>query len=257
MGVDVIDKYIIVKEKEYRPLKMFVKISDNAKGIDYICGDIHGCIPDLYNVLGVVDFNFKIDRLFTVGDITDRGLHSDMALQLVQEPWFYSVRGNHEDLIINAWDSKKISDQILHMRNGGGWFWEKSEAWQSSYVDAIKKLPIGLQVGNCGIVHADYGFNKWDLQELQNIWEGKHYDSIHDNLLWDRITIQHQRIPIIVSGIDYIYCGHTIIPYPEEIGNIRFIDTGAYTFKGYLTLFKLHWTPPDNHMLWYVNEKTS
>ena len=41
-----------------------------------------------------------------------------------------------------------------------------------------------------------------------------------------------------IEGVDEIYCGHTIIDIPQKIGNINYIDTGAFSHHN-LTLIEL------------------
>ena len=45
----------------------------NKIGKDYVVGDIHGMFKALYKNLESMNFNFKTDRLFSVGDLCDRG----------------------------------------------------------------------------------------------------------------------------------------------------------------------------------------
>ncbi len=247
----------VPEARKHRP-QMFVKIPDNTEGIDYICGDIHGCMDELHATLTEVGFDYFKDRLFCTGDLTDRGASSHRALRLIREPWFYTVLGNHEDMILDSFRLQTKEAVTVHRNNGGDWFYDQPLKWQVDYVDELKKLPMGIQVGDVAIVHADYPFNKWDLESLQSMWESGDYEAtLKHALTWSRETIEGKGEPRNVKEIQYIYCGHTIVSYPVEIGNIRFIDTGAFTKKGYLTLFKLHWKPPVNNESWYTADKTS
>ena len=42
-----------------------------------------------------------------------------------------------------------------------------------------------------------------------------------------------------VEGIDFVICGHTPVDDPLWIGNVAYIDTGAYSRKGRMTLATL------------------
>lgn len=46
--------------------------TENLQGIDYACGDIHGCFTKLRSVLEAINFDESKDRLFSVGDLVDR-----------------------------------------------------------------------------------------------------------------------------------------------------------------------------------------
>lgn len=44
------------------------------------------------------------DRLFSVGDLVDRGEHAIDALALLDFPWFFAVKGNHEEVMCDVAD---------------------------------------------------------------------------------------------------------------------------------------------------------
>ena len=92
----------------------------NEKGRDFIVGDIHGCLDLFLDKLKEIDFDFEKDRMFSVGDLVDRGPNSLDCLKLIRSDWFHSVRGNHEDMLIgcvlhNSWNWDNW------MANGGNW----------------------------------------------------------------------------------------------------------------------------------------
>jgi len=68
----------------------------NQQGRDFIIGDLHGCHATLKTILESSRFDPERDRLISVGDILDRGPNSIRCLELVDEPWFLMVLGNHE-----------------------------------------------------------------------------------------------------------------------------------------------------------------
>jgi len=77
------------------------KLPSNTRGTDYVIGDLHGCFSLLERLLDEVRFDKSRDRLFSVGDLIDRGPESLRCLQLLAEPWFYAVQGNHENMMLN------------------------------------------------------------------------------------------------------------------------------------------------------------
>ena len=46
----------------------------------------------------LIGFDKTKDRMFSVGDLPDRGIDSYGTLQLLNESWFYPVLGNHEQM---------------------------------------------------------------------------------------------------------------------------------------------------------------
>lgn len=69
------------------------KFEKNTQGKDYCVGDIHGCFSKLQEQLHVIGFNEKVDRLFSVGDLVDRGPESEEFWDWLRKPWFHAVRG--------------------------------------------------------------------------------------------------------------------------------------------------------------------
>ena len=71
--------------------------ASNRDGRDFVIGDLHGCVDALRYLLREAGFDASRDRLFSVGDLVDRGDQCEEALTLIDKPWFYPVLGNHED----------------------------------------------------------------------------------------------------------------------------------------------------------------
>ena len=102
----------------------------NARGRDFVVGDLHGCFGLLDRLLEHVRFDPASDRLFSVGDLVDRGPDSLRCVEFLASPWFYAVKGNHETLLLeffesyladgtmDDWDRFPQSDVAL---NGGEW----------------------------------------------------------------------------------------------------------------------------------------
>ncbi|WP_303720074.1 metallophosphoesterase, partial [Pseudomonas aeruginosa] len=74
------------------------------------------------------------DLLISVGDIIDRGPDSMKCLQLMQEKWFYAVRGNHEQMALDALENNDFS---LWSINGGNWFTGLTVAQQKQAKDLL------------------------------------------------------------------------------------------------------------------------
>jgi len=53
--------------------KHICKLPTNQAGKDYVIGDLHGCYELLERLLDAVGFDKSKDRLFSVGDLIDRG----------------------------------------------------------------------------------------------------------------------------------------------------------------------------------------
>lgn len=111
----------------------------NGKGRDFVAGDLHGHFELLEKILGQVEFDTFTDRLFMTGDLVDRGPHSELVTEWLAKPWFHSVRGNHEQMIIDYWEG--LGDRLRHSKNGGQWFYScpinlQKKLWRN-YLDCL------------------------------------------------------------------------------------------------------------------------
>src|SRR5690606_31496336 len=105
-----------------RMTQMIQCFERNTVGRDFAVGDIHGHFARLSAALDAAGFDpAKGDRLFSVGDLVDRGPECEKAIDWLAEPWFHAVRGNHEDIAIRYAKGNPV-DQAIYSRNGGDWF---------------------------------------------------------------------------------------------------------------------------------------
>ena len=188
----------------------------NTEGRDFVIGDLHGCYKHLMDKLLDVNFNEEVDRVFSVGDLVDRGPESLECLRLTKEPWFHAVMGNHEDMMFNVY-CKKWNPRLWFM-NGGMWSDSLTEAEQielKGLCDSlIATMPHMITVGYIGIIHA----------EPPSVWPEREFS---ESMIWGR-TIHGKGEPVYVSGVEKVYVGHTIVEDPIALGDINFIDTGCF-----------------------------
>ena len=207
----------------------------NEVGRDFVVGDIHGMFEHLRLLLKKIEFNAERDRVFSVGDLVDRGPKSHEALQWLDQSWFYACRGNHEQFAIDSVDPEQNDLWVNH--NGGEWWLDLDETSQHQFRQRFQNLPLAMEVqtgtGRVGIVHADVPpFLGWDkfiqLLELDN------RDAIM-YAMWSRNRISGACTTLPVSGgVERVYCGHTPTRQIVKIDNVYFIDTGAaYVYEGY------------------------
>ena len=208
----------------------------NEKGNDYVVGDIHGCFDLLKKQLEEIGFDSSKDRLFGVGDLVDRGPDSEEALVWLEYPWFFSVLGNHEQMVIERVEDGHTK---LHIDNGGEWLNSVPMESQRDFVDAFKKLPIFIEIetkeGLVGIVHGECPFKTW--AEVSECMGKPLRNYMKEWCIWGRDRIS-KKDTSMVEGISKIFCGHTIVLQPEILGNVHYIDTGAFLGRD-LTIRKI------------------
>ena len=201
----------------------------------WVVGDLHGCYTNLMNRLDAVGFDPAQDLLVSVGDLIDRGTENVECLDLINQPWFRAVRGNHEQMML---DAVMGAGSILHwMQNGGSWFYNLDADQQilaKSLVSKAAALPLIIEVEKGGkkfvICHADYPHDEYEY--------GKPVDS--QQAIWsrERISLSIDGFSSSISGADLFIFGHTPALQPMRIKNQLYIDTGA-VFNGNLTLYEL------------------
>lgn len=203
----------------------------NHLGRDFVTGDIHGCFDQLEETLARVRFDGARDRLFTVGDLIDRGPDSPAALAWMERPWFHSCQGNHERIRLVPLDLSALATWLL--QNGGQWWFTLETATRQRFIKAMAALPLAMEIatahGRIGIVHAD-ATPRMSWAEFSAALERGDPQACED-AVWSRLRAEGRwREP--VRGIERVVCGHTIMPdgEPHTLGNVWFIDSGAFLF---------------------------
>lgn len=218
----------------------------NANQMDniYVVGDLHGCYSLLMQELQNINFDFQNDVLICTGDLVDRGEENLACISLLDQPWFYTVRGNHEEMCIKSPHDPKIKD--IHARNGGEWFYQLSQTQRLEIIELFKQLPLVIEVQlehkKIGVVHADIDIHNWNAFK-QDISQGDYkisgVTSAYSNALWGRGRIRnHSEHYDNVENIDEIYLGHTIVKEHTKIDNCHYIDVGS-SFTKKLCIVKI------------------
>ena len=236
------------------PIKHF---GINTAGRDFAIGDIHGHFSRVQVALDAVGFNPAIDRLFSVGDLVDRGPESQDVDKWLAKPWFYAVRGNHEQLAVDAYrfdpDGRASG---MHLINGGAWLYGRSATEQACYVELLADLPLIIEVetpeGLIGIVHADCPFPDWDMLRIQ-LERGLHgAQRVETTCQWSRSRITNENRDGVIN-VRAVVVGHTPVRQPAVFGNVYHIDTGGW-MDGHFTLLDLHtlqaYPPIDPRLSW-------
>jgi serine/threonine protein phosphatase 1 len=225
----------------------------NTAGRDFVVGDVHGMFAVLEALLGDIEFDEDRDRLFSVGDLVDRGPDSHLALEWLAKPWFFACRGNHEQFVLDSDDPEQHELWVNH--NGGEWWLDLTLAERERFIDILAKMPLAMEVatgqGTVGIVHADVPpALSWD--EFAEQLEQGDADAMF-YAMWSRNRIAGTIASLPVKGrVDRVYCGHTPIREAVSVDNVHYIDTGAvYYSEGYLdarlTIVEIH---PQRHRVY-------
>lgn len=147
---------------------------------DYAIGDVQGCYGPLQKLLEHIDFDEKVDRLWFVGDLVNRGPESLAVLRFVSSlPITPRITlGNHDLHLLGSlfggrpWKGHDDTIQeVVHAPDGedlGHWLRKQSILWYAPELNVV--------MCHAGIAPI------WDLplaqrmaQELEQALSGEHY----------------------------------------------------------------------------------
>lgn len=234
-----------------KPLRIqrCLRVVANAKGRDLVVGDLHGHRSLLEKALDQISFDPRCDRVVSVGDLIDRGPESLATLSLIEEPWFYSVLGNHELMLLNflGYYGSRIHSRKSYASGGGEWIIEaiaRNPNVIARLADKVAALPFAMHV------HGDVPFNvtHGDLNSIgscQEILLGEETICVHkaDAATSSRVHFaaamnspllglqfaQHQ-VQISASPIGALpitYVGHSPVRHIVVHDSYVYIDQGA------------------------------
>lgn len=203
-------------------------LHENTQGTDYFVGDIHGCYETLMDTLHEVKFCPQKDRLICTGDLIDRGPDSAKCVELLKESWFFSVRGNHDQFLLDGVSRGQVAIWVM---NGGMWHYYLSEDELKDLYHLIDtECTTAIQVSHkgktVGVIHANVTSGIWgEFDEERDIWDRSRV-RVSEGFYQD------------VQGIDLVIVGHTVVDSPRKINNVLHIDTGA-VFDRKLTIMSI------------------
>ena len=235
----------------------------NSKGRDFVIGDLHGCLPLLQQLLNHVQFDPALDRVFSTGDLIDRGPDSAGCLELLKQDWFHTVMGNHELMLIRYLESvshDSQSDETLtaleHLLiNGGDWillYEKRAGQTLANWLLALKRLPMLINVGSAAapdrfhVTHGDLLLQRGrmlsddlidalekteDSETNRLIFDGLPASVVMDRSVWSRRLFKHPghyETMRYLKRLSLVYVGHTMIAKPRLLASHLFIDGGAF-----------------------------
>lgn len=242
----------------------------NRLGRDFVLRDIHGQLAMVDALLVAVGFDPKQDRLFSVGDLVDRGMKSAEVLErFTGSPGHFAIRGTHEAMMIASDGS--LAHFKLWQQNGGSWALPLALPRRQALAALAAELPLTMTLEladgrRVGLVHAEVPPGQsWKVASTAVMGDADLWDidgrSTAASLLWGRRrfmtlvalsyntertvqTASSRTMNIVaaepVPGIDLIICGHSILEsrQPALLGNTLFIDTDGFQKNGRLTMIE-------------------
>ena len=248
----------------------------NTSGRDLVVGDLHGHFTTLEHALEALCFDPSRDRLYSVGDLIDRGPRSADALGWITKNKIRAVRGNHEQMMVNTLvlgpgGLTKSGPNGLWADKGGMWWWRLSEEARRAerWRRALRTVPFMRTVETegepVGIVHTTAHYHH-DWQVLVDgmvraaAWEeepwARHRGGTNTptEILWSRPEIERacrdaDGLPPAMGAIGLVVSGHTPDLHPRWTSrNQVCIDTGVHVdAHGHLTVAEVQTGAPVLH----------
>ncbi len=242
------------------PLHFLKTLPANRTGRDFVVGDLHGCFSLLREQLEAVNFDATCDRLFSVGDLIDRGPESFACLELLREPWFHAVLGNHEAMLLTYCQARGSDYHRPRdfLNNGGDWLFalnpEQREEAERDLIPRLLHTPLMLRVEHDEVpfflVHGERLGRGVDAfvrdADLEDPVDEDACLALQTPLTWGRRLAAQARSASLKKegrehaglwltetpwepGVGLTYTGHTIFEdHPVLHRSHAFIDRGAY-----------------------------
>ena len=211
----------------------------NQAGRDLVVGDVHGCFRTLARALSQLGFDPSCDRLFAVGDLVDRGPHSEDALSWLEEKFHVVTLGNHERPYLN-WFRAKVLGSCERVP---GWLWKVHRADYRRWFGALIEMPLALTIetphGPVGVIHAQVPNPDWG-RTLKLLSAGS--ASVADIALLGFASEEEDARARArpVKGLRALVHGHRTVREVERSHNRWNIDTGAGSPNGRLTIIEVN-----------------
>lgn len=208
-----------------------VRLPRNEHGRDIICGDVHGHFAKLTQSLAAIGFQPGRDRLILCGDLVDRGPDSEEALDWLRRPWVHAVLGNHEQMAMLYVGDESIAP--MYAANGGGWFMRLQTDRQVEMAREFDRLPLAIELeteqGLVVVAHADLPAPTWEESVALLTGDGGEdaMTGAVSQMLWGRLRISVEDCSE-VPDVRAVVHGHTPVDRHTTLGNVHFIDGGAW-----------------------------
>ena len=195
-------------------------------------GDIHGCFDKLQARLDAVGFDPGAgDRLFSVGDLVDRGPQSDAVLDWLEKPWFHPVLGNHEQMALLCTVGEQDEDE--YRANGGEWFLRSSPTRRDQIARRLAACrwpsssgPRWGRWASC-MPTARPRSGQTSPRRSSRTPTRELREGLVESALWSRDRCLAW-CEDEVEGVRAVVVGHTAMTRWMTLGNVIYIDTDAW-----------------------------
>ena len=218
-------------------MKLFISasaIADNS----WVIADTHGCIKTLTALYDKI----KPSRLYMLGDYIDRGPDSKGVIDFIRRHKnIVPIMGNHEDMLLQAYDSNDARIVSWWKSNGGdatlkSFKVKKVRDIPEDYIEWARTLPLFRRFGDKILSHAgvDYHSGKPPFRNTE---------TNKDAVLWNRsvnppdhrtLIVGHTPVSVAVmkrslqSNKIFLDCG---CAYGGKLAALRLSDLAVVTIS--------------------------
>lgn len=208
-----------------------LSLGRNGRGRDLVIGDVHGQRETFEHLLETVGYSPDDgDRLLLLGDLIDRGPDSASMFEWLQRDDVTCVRGNHEQMMLDALEGDRMARKTWIELNGGGWSTELTSGECDAWLEKLRSMPLAVEVeggqGTFVLVHAEVPVQTpwWAMKAWLS--EGDHCAGVR--AIWARDRINGPaRLDSGVPDVWRTFHGHTPLKQLVRIANMRWIDLAA------------------------------
>jgi predicted phosphodiesterase len=173
-----------------------------------VLADIHGNVPALEAVIAHIEAA-SVDEVIVAGDLVGRGPQGAKVLERVAELGWPSVRGNHEDYMVN------FSRQLVPADWLSSEYWIASR-WMASdlsaaQIDHIAALPDTLSASGTGLLKIVHGTPRSNNEGI-GAWT--------DPALLEEFMRAQEPVPVLV-------CAHTHRPFVTRVLGGQVVNIGS------------------------------
>lgn len=180
----------------------------------YVIPDTHGCLFTLKHLLEVVIGISKSDSLFFLGDYIDRGIYSaqlvEYLIDLIDQGYqIQAVRGNHEQMLLDAMDSKfayrdwMLNTGVLTLNSYKellGETFSFPTNIPENHINFFSKMPYYIEEDKYILVHGAINYKANDPFSDKNTLLWSRSESVPNDFMPGRVII-HGHTPV---PLDYI-----------------------------------------------------
>ena len=198
----------------------------------FVLGDLHGGYKALMQVLERSKFDYKKDRLISLGDVADGWPYvTECFEELLKIKNFVMVRGNHDEWLLDYLRFEE-TPHVWITQGGMNSFesYQRNPELKDKHRDFLMSTPY-FYIDEHGRLYVHGGIKPG----------ANPHNVTPSDLMWDR-DLWNSLEPTHVPGFDTVYVGHTTTWRKSEVpikrANVWFMDQGG-GWEGKLSLMNV------------------